>query len=98
MHVSIRKYNINDATKVEEIANLAAAGFIPIISQSPGFIAYYGIATGPDEIATISIFEDQAGAEESTRRAGEWVRQNLAQHVSKPPQIIAGDILFHATA
>jgi hypothetical protein len=68
---------------------------MPIISQTPGFIAYYGIATEDKVIATVSIFEDQAGVEESNQRAAEWVLQNLAHYVTGIPQITAGEVEFH---
>jgi hypothetical protein len=96
MYISVRKYNIKDANMVSEIARLATEGFVPLIRSSPGFVAYYGVASGASEITTVSIFEDQAGAEESNRRAADWVKQNLAQHVAGPPQITAGEVRFKA--
>jgi hypothetical protein len=42
-----------------------------------------------------SVFEDQSGAEESNRRAADYVRQNLAQLLPNPPQITAGEVVAH---
>jgi hypothetical protein len=42
------------------------------------FVAYYEIDAGNGVMATISVFEDQAGEEASTERAAEWVRENEA--------------------
>jgi hypothetical protein len=42
----------------------ANEGFIPIIKDADGFLAYYAVNAGAGEIATVSVFEDQAGAEE----------------------------------
>ncbi len=44
-------------------------------------------------VASISIFETQAGAEESTRLAADWVRQNIAELVAGPPEITAGPVI-----
>jgi hypothetical protein len=79
-----------------EIAKRAQEGFVPILSGTPGFVAYYGINAGNGVITTINIFEDQAGAEESNRRATAWVKENLATLVEGPPEITAGDVTFHA--
>jgi hypothetical protein len=95
MYISVRRYNITDTSAIDEIVSRATDGFIPIISQTPGFIAYYGVVAEDDVIATVSIFEDQAGADESNRRAAEWVSQNLAHYVTGMPQITAGEVQFH---
>jgi hypothetical protein len=98
MFISVRRYTINNEISIAEIARRAEEGFVPIIRQTPGFVAYYGVASGANEITTVSVFEDQAGADESNRRAADWVRQNLAQYVSAPPQITAGEVRFTAKA
>ena len=38
------------------------------LSQIPGFVSYCALHTGGDVVASISIFEDRAGADESTRQ------------------------------
>ncbi len=43
-----------------------------------------------------SVYEDKAGAEESNKKAADWVRQNLASLLPNPPQITAGEIVTHA--
>jgi hypothetical protein len=50
------------------------------------------LKTGAGEIATVSVFEDQAGAEESIRMAAEWVGNNLAALLPSPPEITAGEV------
>jgi len=46
-------------------------------------------------MVSTSVFEDQAGAEESNRRAADWVRQNIAPLLPSPPQITAGEVVAH---
>src|ERR671928_813398 len=94
MHVAIRRYQ-TDPASVDEIMRQVNEGFIPIIKEADGFLAYYALNTGAGEIATVSIFEDQAGAEESVRMAADWVRQNLAALLPDPPQITAGEVEAH---
>src|ERR671929_1764304 len=94
MHVAIRRYQ-TDPASVDEIMRQVNEGFIPIIKDAEGFLAYYALNAGAGEIATVSIFEDQAGAEESIRIATDWVRQNLAALLPNPPEITAGEVEAH---
>ena len=66
---------------------------MPIISGTPGFRAWYLVDTGKDTLMAISIFKDQAGAEESTRRAAAWIKKNLAELMPNPPEIRAGKVV-----
>ncbi len=43
----------------------------------------------------MSVFEDQAGAEESTRMAGNYVKDNLASLMLNPLEITAGEVSTH---
>ena len=94
MHVAIRRYQV-DPGSVSEIVRHANEGFIPIIKDVEGFLAYYVVNAGAGEVATVSVFEDQAGAEESIRVAADWVRQNLAALLPNPPEIISGEVETH---
>ncbi len=58
-------------------------------------MAYYALNAGAGEIASVNVFEDQAGAEESIRMAAEWVRQNLAALLPNPPEITEGEVGAH---
>jgi hypothetical protein len=60
-----------------------------VISQIDGFRAYYLVRTS-DGATTISVFDDQSGAEESTRAAAAWVAENLGDLAVWPPQVTRG--------
>jgi hypothetical protein len=70
-------------------------GFIPIIKDADGFLTYYAVNAGAGEIATVSVFEDQAGQTESIRLAANWIRQNLAALLPNPPEKTAGEVEAH---
>ena len=91
MYVAVRRYQTEPGS-IDELARRAQQGFVPLMRQVPGFVAYYGVDAGNNVIVTISIFQDQAGAEESNRRAADWVKQNLAELVQGPPEITAGEV------
>ena len=94
MHVAIRRYQ-TDPASVDAVMQQVNEGFIPIIKDADGFLAYYALNAGAGEIATVSVFEDQAGAEESIRMAADWIRQNLAALLPNPPEITAGEVEAH---
>jgi hypothetical protein len=93
MHAVIRTYT---ASEPREVARRAGHGFVPILRGTPGFIAYYVVDGGDGAIASISVFENQAGTDESTRRAAEWVADNLAELVVSGPKVLAGDVTVEA--
>jgi hypothetical protein len=45
-----------DAEAVDELMRRVEEGFVPIISNAPGFIAYYALDAGEGVVASISIF------------------------------------------
>jgi hypothetical protein len=52
---------------------------------------------GGGVMISTSIFENQSGAEESTKRAADYVREKMASLLPKPPQITAGEVVAHKT-
>ncbi len=97
MYASIRRYQV-DPGSVDEVVRQAEEVFVPIISGAPGFNAYYLVNAGDGVVATVSVFENQAGAEESNKLAADWVKDNLAALVTGPPEITAGEVALHRGA
>jgi len=82
----------------EELTRRIKEGAIPIISDVPGFMAYYVVYAPDDTVTAISIFNDYAGAEESNRRAVTWIEQNLAPLLTGPATALAGPVIVHTLA
>lgn len=55
-------------------------------------MAYYAVDVGNDIVFSVSIFQDQAGADESTRAAADYVKQHLAALFQGSPEITAGEV------
>jgi hypothetical protein len=93
MYLSVRRYE--GALDSAEVTRRVRDGFLPIISEIEGFVAYYLIDAGGGVIVSTSVFRDQAGAELSNATAADWVRENLAPLLPNPPQITAGNVVAH---
>ena len=57
----------------------SSEGFVPIISEMPGFVAYYWVDAGDGVMVSTSVFEHKDAEEQSNFRAGEFVAKNLAE-------------------
>jgi len=90
MYVAVRRYEgVTDPQKVREIAE---EGFVPIISEMPGFVAYYWVDGGDGVIVATSVFEHKDAEEQSNFRAGEFIQEHLLLLLPNPPQITAGEV------
>jgi len=63
-----------------------------LIGGINGFKAYYLLKLA-EGTSTISVFEDQEGAEESNRAAAAWLAENLPDLNVAAPYVTAGDVL-----
>jgi hypothetical protein len=64
----------------------------------PGFGGYYLIDSGEGVFNSVSIFDTEAHADESTRIASAWVREEkLETALTSPPQITSGKVVVHKT-
>jgi len=91
MHGAIREYRLRPGTAEETIGKIGEQ-FIPMIANVPGLRAYTLTVVGGSKIITTSVFEDQAGAQESVRRAADWVKTTLAASVVAPPRVTVGEL------
>ena len=63
----------------------------------PGFIAHYWIDAGDGVMASLSVFDDKYGADESVRLAHKWVQENAATLIPNPPQVTEGNVVASDT-
>ena len=91
MHAAVRIYQV-DPGSVDEFKRLVNGTFLPTIKEAPGFQAYYSLDTGDGRIASVSVFDDRAGAEASTKMAADNIRQNMASVAPIPPEVLEGEV------
>jgi hypothetical protein len=93
MYATMRRYE--GVTDPAEAGKRVSEGFIPLIRDIEGFVTYYWVDHGDGVMVSCSVFEDQSGEEESTRRAKEWVKENAAELIPNPPEITDGHVVAH---
>ncbi len=98
MYTSIRRYEGLSPGTIEEITKLVKEEFVPIVSAGAGFIGYHLVDAGDGVMATISLFETEAAAEESNKAAASWVKETLSALLPNSPQITAGEVRIDKTA
>ena len=94
MYAAIRRYH-TDPDSVDEVTRRVNEEFVDMISDMPGFVAYFVLNAGQGEIGSVSVFEDQQSAEESNKRAEEWANQSLGDLLPTPPDYAAGEVVAY---
>ncbi|MET9578620.1 hypothetical protein ACLQ2D_34610 [Streptomyces sp. DT199] len=91
MYAVIRRYE--GVTEPAEAGRRVNEEFLPLVRQVQGFVAYYWVDAGDGVMVSTSVFQDRTGAEESTHRAKDFVRDRLAALLPQPPQVTAGEVV-----
>jgi hypothetical protein len=96
MYATIRRYTAKNASKAkfDELKQRIEDGFVPVLREVRGFHGYYVLNVNNKELVTISLFDDKAGAQESTRRAADFVKKDPMKDQLGAPEVIEGDLLL----
>ncbi len=92
MYVSIRRYGV-DPQDVPGILTRVRDGFLPIVQEIDGFIAYQIIDSGGGLITTISTFQSPEAAKRSEEVAKQWTGENLTGLLTGIPDITRGEVV-----
>lgn len=97
MHATIRRWN--GASKLIAEMERRTQEVENVVSSTPGFVAYHAVRSG-DTLISITVCQDKNGTDETTRRAAQWVRDNLPEEAlaGLSPDVTDGEefIAFHA--
>ncbi len=91
MYATVRRYKnagaLADAmtSRGDEVKNL--------ISGVAGFVSYFATRDG-DSMTSLTICNDESGCDESTRLAGNWVRENVTP-LPGAPEISGGEVFLN---
>jgi Antibiotic biosynthesis monooxygenase len=94
MYTAIRRLKVQPGA-FNEAVRLVENEMVPILSSMPGFVEYVVVQIEEEVGLTISVFETQEQAEESNRRAAEWVKPHFSRIAAGPHEIVAlGEVRF----
>ena len=93
MYVAVRRYE--GVTDPQKAGKVGQEGFVPLISEMPGFVAHYFVDAGDGVMVAVSVFEHKAAEEQSTFRAGEFVEEREPTLLPNPPQVTAGEVVAY---
>jgi hypothetical protein len=94
MHVTIRRYESIDQSRKGEVLKKVDENLLPALKDLPGFNGYSLIDAGNGVLTSVGFFDTAAQADESTRIAGSWLReQKLETALPAPPKITNGPVV-----
>ena len=92
LYASIRLYDGFDTSRLDSFVSIVREGFLPLMTGSDGFYAYFLLNDGAGEVAAISIFESEAASLASNDQARDFVAENLADYLPNNPAINSGQL------
>jgi hypothetical protein len=98
MHATIRRYEGIDQSRTDELVKNVNENLLPRLNKMPGFSGYYLIEADNGVMSSIDFFKTSAEADESTRVASNWVRdEKLETALPNPPKVTGGEVIVHKT-
>lgn len=91
MYVTVRRYT--NAKALADAMSSRSGEINELISGVSGFVSYYATRDG-DTVTSVSVYDNKAGCDESTRLAGEWVRANVTP-LPGAPEISGGEVFIN---
>jgi hypothetical protein len=96
MFATIRRYESIDQARTSELVKKTDETLLPSLTELPGFSGYSLIEAGNGVLSSISYFDTAEHADESTRLASNWVReQKLETVLPNAPKITSGEVVVH---
>src|ERR671932_887420 len=80
MYAAIRRYKVNPEVTAEAIKHIME-GFVPLINQSRGLVAYYVLDEEDGAFSTVTIFEERDQLEKANALAADWMKQVIASRI-----------------
>jgi hypothetical protein len=98
MYATIRRYEGIDQKRTEELTRKVDETLLPRLSEMPGFKSYFLIEADNGVMSSIDFFDTSAHADESTRIAATWVREEkLDTTLPNPPKVTGGEVIVEKT-
>ncbi len=95
MYGVVRRYQ-GEAATLQDFAQ-RIPGVLPELQQIQGFVSYNVVLAG-DALVSLSIYQDKAGADQSTEVARRYSLERWSDLKLNPPEITEGNVTAHGAA
>ena len=89
---TLRRYQLRGGS-VEDLMHVVDDVFAGLVEGMEGFEAYHALDCASDEVMSITMFRDQACAEESDDRALQFISEYLNRFDIERTEVIGGEVL-----
>ena len=93
MYIAIRSYSGRGAPELFDALAKSEGDVRAVISSVPGFVSYEAFRNDGGG-QTVTVCQDKAGTDESSRRAAGWVNENVGVTVESPT-VTEGSAILH---
>ena len=94
MYATIRIYG--EAKGLADAVADNRAEILGLFRGIDSFRSYYMVKTGPVSATSITVCDDEAGAEATNTVARDWIAANLAGLSISPPDVHVGEVAMNA--
>ena len=94
MHAVIRNYSGKGAKELFDVIVKNEAEVEKVIRPVKGFVSYALVRTA-DGGCSITVCQEKAGTDESTRAARDWTAKNAGSTGAAAPNISEGTVMLH---
>jgi hypothetical protein len=93
VHAAVRRYRVRD---IDALVSKVESEFVDQIKEIDGFVGYYVIDGDDGTAASVTVGETATAVADSTRLAGNWVRESAADLVEGDPDVTVGEVRVRA--
>ena len=95
MHAAVRRYRVRD---IDTLVSRIEDEFVDQIREIDGFVGYYVIDGDDGTAASVTVGETAQAVGESTKLAGDWVRERASELVEGSPEVTVGEVRVRVEA
>src|ERR1700736_6439880 len=97
VYMNIRSYRV-PAAQIDEVVRRVDDNWLDRAAKLHGFISYYVVRSGPEELTSMAVFQDEATADAASEASAEWVGERLFDLDVKLTERERGPVLVHGGA
>ena len=94
MHAVLRSYSGKGARELFDVIEKNKTDVEKVLRSVKGFVAY-SLARTSDGGFSMTVCQDRAGADESSAKAKDWIKQNAPNTGASAPAITEGSVIVH---